>query len=71
MKNKIKLILKSVRENKKYAIITPIFMTIEALFECLLPFVMNLLVGSIKYVRTGSDMLNGSYNDLYSESASP
>ncbi|MCR5505681.1 MAG: ABC transporter ATP-binding protein/permease [Bacilli bacterium] len=44
----IKLILKSVRQYKKYAIITPIFMIGEALLECALPFVISIFVDAIK-----------------------
>ena len=47
MWQKIKLILGSVREYKKYAIITPIFMIFEALIECLMPFVMSALIDSV------------------------
>jgi ATP-binding cassette subfamily B protein len=44
MKHKIKLILGSLRQYKKYAIITPIFMIIEALLESALPFVMSIFL---------------------------
>ncbi len=44
MKNKISLILKSVRQYKKYAIITPIFMVIEALMESMIPFTMSIFL---------------------------
>ena len=66
MWKKIKLILQSVRENKKYAIITPIFMAIEAFFECLLPFIMQELVGSIQggNISQASDMLSGVSENL-------
>lgn len=43
----IKLILSSVREYKKYAIITPIFMIFEALIECAMPFTMSILIDSV------------------------
>jgi len=48
MKEKIKLILKSVRQYKKYAILTPIFMVIEAAMECMMPFVMSMLIDTVK-----------------------
>ena len=48
MWQKIKLILKSVRQYKKYALITPLFMIGEAAVECALPFVMSKLVNSIE-----------------------
>ena len=41
-------VFKSVREYKKYAIITPLFMVGEAAVECALPFVMSLFVDSIE-----------------------
>ena len=47
MWDKIKLILKSVRQYKKYALITPLFMVGEALLECIMPFTMSMLVDSV------------------------
>ena len=49
MWQKIKLILKSVRQYKKYAIITPIFMVFEALIECFMPFLMSALIDTVDY----------------------
>ena len=43
-----KKVFASVREYKKYAIITPLFMIGEAAVECALPFVMSLFVDSIE-----------------------
>ena len=40
-------LLKSVREYKKPSLITPLFMTLEALCECLIPFMMAKLIGAI------------------------
>ena len=40
----IKTLLKSVRQYKKPSIITPIFMTIEAFCECLMPFFMSQMI---------------------------
>ena len=47
MWKKIKLVLGSVREYKKYAIITPLFMVLEALLECIMPFTMSMLIDSV------------------------
>ena len=60
MFKKIKLILQSVREYKKYAIMTPLFMVGEAAMECALPFVMSIFVDKI-------ELLNGSmqFQDLW------
>ena len=44
---KIKLVLKSVRQYKKYALITPLFMVLEALLECIMPFTMSMLIDSV------------------------
>ena len=67
MWKKIKLILQSVREYKKYALITPLFMAIEAFFECLLPFIMQELVGSIQggNITQASDMLNAVSENMH------
>ena len=43
----VKTLLKSVREYKKPAIITPLFMIIEAFCECLIPFFMAKLISAI------------------------
>ena len=54
MWKKIKLVLGSVRQYKKYAIITPLFMVLEALLECVMPFTMSMLIDSVNgAVKTG------------------
>ena len=58
MWQKIKLILKSVRHYKKYALITPVFMVIEAALECLLPFIMSVLIDDIGKITQPSDIMN-------------
>ncbi len=40
----------SVREYKKASILTPIFVMGEVILECLIPWVMTLLLGAIEYV---------------------
>ena len=57
MWKKIKLILKSARQYKAAALITPIFMIIEAALECALPFVMSMFVDTIEYVTTIEDIM--------------
>ena len=64
MWQKIKLILKSVRQYKKYAIITPIFIVIEAALECMLPFIMSVLIDNISYVNEMSDLSNYTIRQL-------
>lgn len=43
-----KTILKSLREYKKYAILTPITMIIEVSCECFIPYVMSLLINMME-----------------------
>ena len=50
-------VLRSVREYKKFAIITPLFMIGEAAVECALPFVMTLFVDRIKDMKTLADLV--------------
>ncbi len=57
MKDKIKLILKSVRQYKKYALITPIFMVIESLLECVLPFTMSIFLDLCIQATSFNDFL--------------
>ena len=52
MFQKLKLILKSVRQYKKYALITPLFMVGEAAMECAMPFIMGIFVDQIKRLTT-------------------
>ena len=44
----VKTLLKSVRQYKKPSLITPIFMTIEAFCECLIPFFMAKMVNEVQ-----------------------
>lgn len=55
IKEKIKLILKSVRQYKKPALITPLFMIGEAACECAMPFFMGMFVDGIKVMNSSSD----------------
>lgn len=65
----IKLILHSLREYKIYAILTPLFMMIEAACDCALPFVMSAFVtiidNSYKY-KTDIDLNQiGMYTGIF------
>ena len=46
----LKQLSKSIREYKKPSILTPIFVMIEVIFECLIPWVLSLLLGVIDYI---------------------
>ena len=52
-----KKVFASVREYKKYAIITPLFMIGEAAVECALPFVMSEFVNKIEGVKDIGELL--------------
>lgn len=65
MKEKIKLILKSVRQYKKYALLTPLFMVGEALLECVLPFVMSIFVDSIREAVNQTPSLITKFEDIF------
>ena len=57
MWKKIKLILKSLRQYKRPAIITPLFMILEAALECALPFVMSMFVDTIEKITKPEDIM--------------
>ncbi len=44
----VKTLVKSVREYKKQSILTPIFMILEVVFECLIPLFMARLIGEVE-----------------------
>ena len=48
----IKTLMKSIREYKKASIMTPLFITLEVILECLLPLVMATLIDEM----TGESM---------------
>ena len=52
-----KKVFKSVREYKKYAIITPLFMIGEAAVECALPFFMARFVKKIEFISGIEELL--------------
>lgn len=64
MLRKIKLILKSVRGYKKYALITPLFMIGEAAMECAMPFIMGLFVDQIKLLNTSEDFFHDASGNI-------
>ena len=55
MKTTVKTLLKSVRQYKTPSLITPIFMALEALCECLIPFFMAKLIGAIDVEGISAD----------------
>ena len=49
----IKTLLKSVRDYKKASILTPVFVALEVLLECALPFIMAMMIDEM----TGESMM--------------
>ena len=64
MLKNVKMILKSIRQYKKYALITPIFMIVEAALECLLPFIMSVLIDNISQITQPSDIMNKYFDNF-------
>ncbi len=55
----VKTISKSIREYKKPSFLAPLFVALEVVVECLIPYIMTLLSGGIEdAVKTGGDVLN-------------
>ena len=67
MLKKINLILQNVKQYKKYAIITPIFMAGEAFIECSLPFIISMFNNGIQYASATDNINNelNSFDDLF------
>ena len=55
-----KLILRSIRQYRKYAIITPLFMVGEAALECTMPFLMGLFVNQLYALSTSDDFFHSA-----------
>ena len=55
----IKKILKSVREYKKPSLYAPIFVALEVAFECLIVYIMSLLIDSIYAVNMSNVAMYG------------
>ena len=71
----VKLLSKSIREYKKPSILTPLFVMIEVIFECLIPWMISLLLGVIEYVsgatETNVDPLTVKIVDFLSHGKEP
>lgn len=49
----IRTLMKSIREYKKASILTPVFVTFEVIMECLLPFLMSMLLDNMQTSDVG------------------
>ncbi len=54
----VKTLSKSIREYKKPSLLAPIFVALEVVLECLIPWVMTLLLGSINYISKSGEAVN-------------
>ncbi len=55
----VKTISKSIREYKKPSILAPIFVSFEVIIECLIPYIMTLLLTDLKTIsEMGGDVLS-------------
>ncbi len=48
----VKTIARSIREYKKPSLLAPLFIAMEVVLECLIPFVMSLLLEAMRYLST-------------------
>lgn len=46
----IRTLSKSIREYKKPSLLAPLFVAMEVVLECLIPWIMTLLLGAINYI---------------------
>ncbi len=51
----IKTLSKSIREYKKPSLLSPLFVAMEVVCECLIPFIMTLLLGRIKSISESGE----------------
>ena len=58
LKSILKTLGGSVREYKKPSILAPLFVMMEVIFECLIPWLMTLLLNTIEYVSGQNDSPN-------------
>ncbi len=51
----MKILSKSIREYKKPSILAPLFVALEVVCECLIPYIMTLLLGRIKTISESGE----------------
>ncbi len=54
----VKTITKSIREYKKPSILAPLFIAMEVIFECFIPYIMTLLLGAMEYITLSPENPN-------------
>ena len=53
-----KTLSKSIREYKKPSLLAPLFVAMEVVLECLIPFIMTLLLGAMDYITNNPENPN-------------
>ena len=54
----VKTLTKSIREYKKPSLLAPLFVALEVVMECFIPYVMTLLLGAIEYISLSPENPN-------------
>ena len=49
-----KTLIKSIREYRKPTILAPVYVTLEVIIECIIPFITALLINQIKAAARSS-----------------
>ncbi len=60
----VKTLSKSIREYKKPSILAPVFVAMEVVLECLIPWIMTLLLGAINYISDPTSSTNDAVKAL-------
>ena len=53
----IKVLMRSIREYKKPSLLTPAFVMVEVVLECLIPFIMTLFLEKIQQTQGGNNLI--------------
>ena len=70
----VKILSKSIRQYKKPSILAPLFVAMEVVLECLIPWILTLLLGAIDYISgnpTNPDPLSVKIVDLIANGQEP
>ena len=54
----VKTVTKSIREYKKPSFLAPFFIALEVVLECMIPYVMTLLLGAMDIITGGATTPN-------------
>ncbi len=70
----VKTLSKSIREYKKPSLLAPLFVAMEVVLECLIPWIMTLLLGAINYISdpsSATDILVVKLVEFFNGNAQP